>query len=97
MRNLGESGDNINADIKDLVEKGLPVQIQQALDAVRVIGNESVHPGEMNLNDSPEVARALFGLVNLIVDNRIAQPKRIAELYGSLPADKLAAIAKRDT
>jgi len=93
---LGESGGNINNDIKNLVAKGLPVTIQQALDAVRVIGNESVHPGQLNLNDTPQVAHALFGLVNLIVDNQIAQPKRIAELYQGLPADKRSAIATRD-
>ena len=55
-----------------------------------------MHPGEMNLQDSPEIASALFGLVNVIIDNQIAQPKRIAALYGALPADKRAAIAKRD-
>ena len=93
---LGQPGKKIDDDIAALVKNGLPVTIQQALDSVRVIGNESVHPGELDLNDTPELAMALFGLVNLIVDNRIAEPKRVAEIYSTLPKGKLAGIQQRD-
>lgn len=93
---LGESGKNINDDIAALVKKGLPVEIQQALDIVRVTGNNAVHPGEMSLTDDSEIVISLFGLVNLIVDNRIAQPKRVAALFGSLPTGAREAIARRD-
>jgi hypothetical protein len=95
-KHLGESGANINADIGALVKKGLPIQIQKALDVVRVSGNNAVHPGELDLNDKPEIATALFGLVNLIVDNRIAEPKRIDALYGALPSGAIESIGKRD-
>jgi Domain of unknown function (DUF4145) len=40
---LGEGGKDLNADIASLVRKGLDVRVQKALDAVRVIGNNSVH------------------------------------------------------
>jgi hypothetical protein len=93
---LGEKGKNINGDIGSLVEKGLPIQIQKALDAVRVIGNNAVHPGELRIDDQPDVASALFGLVNLIVDNRIAEPKRIQSLYDALPENARLEIEKRD-
>lgn len=96
MPHLGEPGKNINDDIASLVKKGLPAQIQQACDTLRVVGNESVHPGEMDLNDTPEIAHALFDLVNMIVDVRIAQPKKLQELYGSLPTGKLKGIEDRD-
>jgi hypothetical protein len=96
MVDLGQGGENINDDIKALVKGGLPVEVQQALDAVRVIGNNAVHPGEIDLKDDRDTAAALFGLVNFIVEQRISQPKKLASLYGSLPAGSLAAIQKRD-
>lgn len=94
---LGEPGKNINTDIAAMVKKGLPMQIQQALDVVRVTGNNAVHPGELKVDDNPETAAALFDLINLIVDNRIAEPERIQALYDSLPAGARAAIEKRDS
>lgn len=94
---FGESGKNINDDIASLVEKGLPIQVQQALDFCRVIGNNAVHPGEIDLNDSPDVAFSLFEMINFIIEDRISRPKQIAELYGKLPQGALVAIQKRDS
>lgn len=55
-KELGEPGKNLNNDIGALVRKGLPAQVQQALDAVRVIGNDAVHPGQIDVSDNPEIA-----------------------------------------
>ena len=96
-KQLGEKGIDLNEDIGSLVKKGLSVQIQQALDVVRVCGNESVHPGQSNLDDNKEVAYKLFELINIIAQTMITQPKDISKLYSSLPEKKLEGIAKRDT
>ena len=96
MPDLGEKGENINADIKALVAKGLPVQVQQAFDFCRVVGNNAVHPGEINLNDTPEMGQHLFSMINFIVEDRITRPKQIAELYAKLPEPAKAAVEKRD-
>lgn len=94
---LGSSGSDINRAIGELVAAGIiPPAVQQALDTVRVIGNEAVHPGTMDLQDDRATAKALFGLVNFIVEKAITDPKLIGEIYGSLPPAKLAGIAARD-
>jgi hypothetical protein len=93
---LGEKGNNINDDIRQLVKKGLPVKVQQALDVLRVVGNNAVHPGQIDLKDNHALAVALFNLINVIVDVMITQPKHINDLYGSLPDNLLKAIEKRD-
>lgn len=95
-KHLGELGNNINDDIASLVKKGLSVDIQRALDAVRVVGNNAVHPGEMQLQEDPAIVSALFGLLNLIVENRIAEPARVKKLFDSLPEGARVGIARRD-
>lgn len=90
-------GKRIDDDIASLVSRGLPVAIQQALDVVRVIGNNAVHPGAINLNDDRETASKLFELANLIAENQISQPKAIAKLFDEkLPPGAKEAIARRD-
>jgi hypothetical protein len=95
-KELGEPGNNINDDIASLVKKGLSVEVQQALDTLRVIGNNAVHPGEMDLTDDTETASALFELLNFIVEDQISQPKKRAEIFSKLPTKAVAAIKKRD-
>lgn len=96
-KHLGGKGNNINKDIGFLVEKGLPDKIQKALDVVRVVGNNAVHPGEININDNPEVALLLFKMVNLIVDTMITQPLEIDAVYNSLPEGSRIQIETRDS
>jgi hypothetical protein len=95
-KQLGEKGENINNDIGNLVRKGLSQKIQQALDVVRVVGNNAVHPGQIDLADDVETAHSLFSLVNVIVETMISQPKRIEDAYMQLPETARAAIEKRD-
>ncbi len=93
---LGEKGKNIDDDIASLVAKGLNPLVQQALDVVRVVGNESVHPGEIDINDNKEIAIKLFGLVNLISEQMITHPNEVKALYSDLPKKKLEGIEKRN-
>ena len=95
-KSLGEQGGNLNSDIKSLVRKGLDPRVQKALDVVRVVGNHSVHPGQIDLKDDHATAMKLFGLVNLIADVMVTQPKQIDEMYTDLPEKDREAIERRD-
>jgi hypothetical protein len=94
VKELGEKGDNLNTDIAELVKKGLEGEVQQALDVVRVIGNNAVHPGTIDLKDDKETALTLLGLVNMIVERRIAGPKKLMTLFAGLPPSALQQIEK---
>lgn len=93
---LGEKGKNIDEDIASLVKKGLDPLVQQSLDVVRVIGNEAVHPGTVDLRDDQSTALRLFDLVNLIAQQMISQPKSVREMYEKLPEAKRKAIEARN-
>ena len=94
-KELGEEGKNINTDIGNLVNKGLPKIVQQSLDIVRVTGNDAVHPGQID-TDNPETVGQLFKLVNVIVEYMIDLPKRVGGIYESLPSEKKEGIEQRD-
>ncbi|MBL7107635.1 MAG: DUF4145 domain-containing protein [Phycisphaerae bacterium] len=93
---LGEKGKDLDKDIASLVGKGLNPLVQKSLDIVRVIGNEAVHPGVINLNDNRDTANQLFDLINSIADQMISHPNSVQKLYGQLPEEKRKAIEKRD-
>ena len=96
-KELGEKGKNLNDDIRKLVEKGLPADIAKAMDLLRVTGDNAVHPGEIDLNDNPEIAFRLFRLVNFVADEMITKPRQLSTFYDDvMPQNAKDAIARRD-
>lgn len=96
LKELGEKGDNINNDIGNLVKKGLPEIVQQAADTIRYIGNQAVHPGEIDFNDNDDTAKTLFEIMNWIVYYMITVPNSINNMYNTLPPSIKDQIDKRD-
>lgn len=86
----------IDGAIKKLVEEGLPSTLQKAMDTVRIVGDEAVHPGEINIDDNKELAIAMFRLMNIIIEKMIVEPKEIDNLYNLMPDNKLQGIENRD-
>lgn len=93
---LGAKKAKVDTMIGELVGKGLPKEVEKALDSLRVIGNEAVHPGTIDLNDNADVAFALFKLLNVVVDRMITQQKEIDEIYNLIPEGKLKGINERN-
>lgn len=97
MPHLGMKGNNLNSDINELCQRGISKEIQEALDVVRVIGNESVHPGELDMRDDLETALLLFDIVNWIVDSTISPKKKTKNLLSNkIPKSKLTNIENRN-
>lgn len=97
-RLTGDDDQYLHTQIGTLVEEGaIDERVQKALDAVRVIGNESVHPGQLDVDDTRETALILFELVNTIVDLTIARERTIDETFSNLSEDQLKGIENRDS
>jgi len=85
-KHLGESGENINQDIRSLAAKNIiPPLVVKVTDTVRIVGNNAVHPGEMNEADFDSVASKMFDLLNFIVKKGITEPKELEGLYELIP------------
>lgn len=95
LKELGEEGENINDDINRLFENGLSANLTRVMHSVRIIGNESVHPGEISVDDDPDIAEALFGLIDQIIDQLITQPRLREELWEKLPENKRKPVEER--
>lgn len=86
---LGEDGSHIHSNIKNLIAKNTMSDIiLKALDATRIIGNESVHPGRMLESDREIVSQHLFKFINLVIEKGIAEPKLVEEMYSKTPETK---------
>ncbi len=97
LKQLGKSGKNINNDIKELVSEGLSPKIQQALDLLRVVGNNAVHPGQIDLEDGRDIALKLFHVLNFIANEMITKPKELDLLYDNVvPEETKKHINERD-
>lgn len=93
---LGSTKDKLDEQIGELVAKGLSKEIEMMLDSVRVIGNNAVHPGEIDLTDDHDTARFLLECINRIVQRLITEKKEVEDLYGMLPPGARAAIERRN-
>jgi hypothetical protein len=91
-----KKGKDLNESIGILVRDGLPTQIQQSLDYLRVIGNSAVHPLDLIDTDDYNTAISLFELVNLVVEDRITNPRKVQSYYDTLPQNVKDKIDERN-
>lgn len=96
MPHLHQKGKDLNSDIGALVKEGLGTDLGKAMDVLRVIGNNAVHPGQIDLKDDKATALKLFDALNLVVERLISTPKKIGALFDGLPEGVKGQIEKRD-
>jgi len=95
---LDVEGESLYGMIGNLVkENRVPKKIQQALDSLRIVGNDSAHSNaEIRTGDNAEIAKKLFEFANLIVEYLITVPNETEEFFQGLPDNKLDGVEQRD-
>ena len=97
IKTLVEKDEGLDKNIGKLVENGLSKDLQKALDTVRVIGNNAIHPGKLDMRDDVGTAEKLFKLVNIITQQMISNKKEVDELFEIKVSDsEKKHIKKRD-
>lgn len=82
---VGASGRDLWARLDWLTRNGLPPKAVQALHGVRKGGREAVHPGEIDLDERPELVSQMFRFMNFAVDHLISKPKELASFDEAVP------------
>lgn len=96
-KHLGEPGKHIDTDIRSLAKRPeFGERLIKAADTLRITGNNAVHPGEMSEEDIDNGAMGLFGLLNLIVNAGITEPKKWDAMYKALPEKPRKAAETKD-
>lgn len=96
ISDLVGGGKRLNDAIASLVrEKRIHERQQEALDVVRVTGNDAIHGREIS-DDGAEMCQALFRLVNWLVQTTITEDEQVAGLFAALPEEKREQIRQRD-
>ena len=63
---------------------------------ILVVGNEAVHPGQIDFKDTPEIANTIFKCLNFIIEEMISKPKEMESAFSLVPDDKKQHIEDRD-
>jgi hypothetical protein len=83
-KELGVNGESLNEDLAFFVQEDLDARVQKVLDAARIIESNAVRPGQIGLGDDRATAETLAGLVNLICEKMIMEPRHLQEVYTKL-------------
>jgi hypothetical protein len=83
-KELGESGESPQDDIAFFVQEHVDARVQKVLDAMRIIESNAVYPGQIGVGDNRPTAETLSGLVNLICEKMIIEPKHLQAVYAKL-------------
>jgi len=99
VNDLQPGSNNLFQKIGDLVKDGLDARVQQAMDMLRVTGNDAVHPVQTIVLESSEEAGlvpGLFEMLNFIVEQVVDRQAHIDRLFSQLPASVRQGIEDRD-
>ncbi|MFC2754323.1 MAG: DUF4145 domain-containing protein [Candidatus Nanogingivalis sp.] len=83
---------NINKNI-GILSKEVDEDTWKAMDLIRIIGNNAVHPGEIQVEE--ENTEYMYNLLNIIVQKTISNKKHIDDRFKRLPKSIRESINRR--
>lgn len=94
---VGAQGASLNQKIGWLVaHRGMSDTVRKAMDVLRIIGNNAVHPGVIAVDEDASLVPSMFRMLNVVVEQLIEAPRHVSELWELLPEDARAAAERRD-
>jgi hypothetical protein len=94
-KELEVSEESLKDDIAFFVREDVDARVQKVLDAARIIESNAVRPGQIGLGDDPATAETLSGLVNLICEKMIMEPRHLQVVYTKLREGARTAMEQR--
>lgn len=94
LAELGSAGKNLFERIQNLEKVGVPTRMIQAMTALRVAGNNAVHPGEIDLAEPKELANQMFLFLNYVVEFGITAPAHVDKFMAAHDAKKNVPLPK---
>jgi len=94
---LNAEGGNLFEKICSIYEKEHIKVSTRAMHLVRIIVGNSIHfPPKIDLGDSEEIAKTLLGLIDIIAERVLTEPKKINDLWAKIPESKRLEIEKNE-
>jgi hypothetical protein len=94
-KELGVTGESLKDDMAFFVREDVDARVQKVLDAARIIESNAVRPGQIGLGDNRATAETLAGLVNLICEKMIMEPRHLQAVYTKLRDGAQTAMEQR--
>ena len=83
-KELGVSGESLKDDIAFFVREDVDARVQKVLDAAQIIESNAIRPGQIGPGGDRATAETLSGLVNLICEKLIMEPRHLQAVYTKL-------------
>lgn len=85
---VGAKGGTLNLMIGNLHALGVRQEVIDMLDVGRDIGNDMVHPGQIDPTNTRQEALILFDMLNLIADRLLTEEKKIRSAQSRITDDQ---------
>ncbi|HEY7317728.1 MAG TPA: DUF4145 domain-containing protein [Candidatus Binatia bacterium] len=83
-KELGEAGERTKDVLESFVQEDVDARVQKVLEAMRIIESNAVPPAQIGVGDNRAIGETLSGLVYLICEKMIIEPKHLQAMYTKL-------------